>query len=100
MTRRTRTHHGPCVLDVNGVYSTAHAAPWQTMGWEALLVYEMHARRFTDISPGTLSPLDIVADELEAGLPAGRARLPPRPTRHGARAPARPRVQVDRVVGL
>jgi 1,4-alpha-glucan branching enzyme len=51
------------VLDVEAVYSTSRVAPWQTLGWESLLVYEMHAKRFTDINPGTLSPLDIVADE-------------------------------------
>ena len=51
-------------LDVASVSATAHAAPWQTLGWEAIVVYEMHAKRFTDIDAGTLSPLDIVADEL------------------------------------
>jgi 1,4-alpha-glucan branching enzyme len=68
------------VLDVDAVYAKAHAAPWQTMGWEALLIYEMHPKRFTDISPGTLSPLDIVADELEPscrrGTPGYLNRLP------------------------
>jgi 1,4-alpha-glucan branching enzyme len=52
------------VIDLAQVFATAHAAPWQTMGWEALVVYEMHAKRFTDLDPGSLYPLDIVADEL------------------------------------
>ena len=42
------------VLDVAEVNATAHAQPWQTMGWQALLIYEMHAQRFTDKSPGAL----------------------------------------------
>jgi 1,4-alpha-glucan branching enzyme len=53
------------VLDVASVRATARAAPWQTMGWEALLSYELHPKRFTDISPGTLAPLDLIADELK-----------------------------------
>ena len=53
------------VLDVDAVRTAAHAAPWQTMGWGALLVYEIHAKRFTDIAPGNLSLLDLLADELQ-----------------------------------
>src|SRR5208337_437788 len=53
------------VLDVDAVGAAAHAAPWQTMGWEALLVYEIHGKRFTDIAPGNLSPLELLADELQ-----------------------------------
>ncbi len=53
------------MLDVHGrLRRPPRTAAWQTLGWEALLVYEMHARRFTDLDAGTLSPLDIVADEL------------------------------------
>jgi maltooligosyltrehalose trehalohydrolase len=52
------------VLDAPAVRTAAHASPWQTMGWEALLIYEMHANRFTDLEPGMLAPLDVVADEL------------------------------------
>ncbi|WP_227254579.1 alpha-amylase family glycosyl hydrolase [Frigoriglobus tundricola] len=53
------------VLDVESVRAAAHAQPWQTLGWEALLVYEMHARRFTDTSPGNKAPLDLLVDELQ-----------------------------------
>ncbi len=53
------------VLDVNSVKNTAYAQPWQTMGWERLLTYEIHAQRFTDLSPGTLMPLDLLVDELQ-----------------------------------
>jgi 1,4-alpha-glucan branching enzyme len=53
------------VLDAAAVNATAHASPWQTMGWQNLLLYEMHAERFTNLSPGTLAPLDLLADELK-----------------------------------
>ena len=52
------------VLDVAAVQAEAHRQQWQTMGWESLLVYEIHARRFTDINPGSLMPLALLADEL------------------------------------
>ena len=53
------------VIDVDGLRTLAHQHPWQTMGWESLLIYELHARRFTDIGAGPLPPLDVVADELK-----------------------------------
>ena len=53
------------LLDVDAVRAAAHAAPWQTMGWETLLLYELHAKRFTDIAPAGLSPLELIADELQ-----------------------------------
>lgn len=53
------------VLDVEAVRTAAHVQPWQTMGWESLLIYEMHARRFTDEQPGNLAPLDLLVDELK-----------------------------------
>jgi 1,4-alpha-glucan branching enzyme len=65
--------------DVAGAYAAAHAAPWQTMGWESLLVYEIHANRFKDL-PATMMPLDRLVDELSAtcsrGVP-GYLRLLP-----------------------
>jgi 1,4-alpha-glucan branching enzyme len=60
------------VLDVDAVRSAAHAAPWQTMGWEALLIYEIHPRRFTDIAAGSLAPLDLLADEFAPVSRVGR----------------------------
>lgn len=54
------------VLDTAAVTATAHAAPWQTMGWENLLLYEIHPRRFSDINPGARPPLDLLSDELTA----------------------------------
>jgi 1,4-alpha-glucan branching enzyme len=60
------------VLDVSAVSATAHAAPWQTMGWEALLLYEIHPKRFTNLSPGTLAPLDLLADELQTTSRLGK----------------------------
>ena len=53
------------VPDIAGWTATAHAQPWQTMGWDASLVYELHPKRFTDLNAGTLSPLDLVTDELQ-----------------------------------
>jgi 1,4-alpha-glucan branching enzyme len=61
------------VLDVAPVRAAAHAQPWQTMGWEALLVYEMHARRFTDRSLGDKAPLDLLVDELKPISRLGQA---------------------------
>jgi len=37
------------VLDVAAVSAVAHAQPWQTMGWQNFLIYEIHARRFTNL---------------------------------------------------
>ena len=44
------------VLDVAAVSATAHTQPWQTMGWQNFLIYEVHVRRFTNLDPGTLTP--------------------------------------------
>jgi 1,4-alpha-glucan branching enzyme len=59
------------VADVAGAYATAHQSPWQTMGWEKLLIYEIHANRFTNLIPGKLLPLDLLADELSANCRRG-----------------------------
>jgi 1,4-alpha-glucan branching enzyme len=68
------------VLDVAAVSATTHAQPWQTMGWQNFLIYEMHARRFTNLQPGTLTPFDLLADELNAtsrrGQPGYLHQLP------------------------
>jgi 1,4-alpha-glucan branching enzyme len=53
------------VLDVAAVSASAHASPWQTMGWQNLVIYEMHAVRFTNLAPGALAPLDLLVDELK-----------------------------------
>jgi 1,4-alpha-glucan branching enzyme len=52
------------ILDVAAVYAAAHTQPWQTMGWQEFLIYEVHAQRFTNLQPGALTPLDLLADEL------------------------------------
>ena len=54
------------VLDVAAVSVAAHVQPWQTMRWQNLLVYEMHARRFTNLQAGTFTWFDLLADELKA----------------------------------
>ncbi len=69
------------VLDVAAVSAVARAAPWQTMGWQELLVYEIHARRFTNLPVGTpVLPFDLLADELNAtsrlGQPGYLRQLP------------------------
>jgi 1,4-alpha-glucan branching enzyme len=52
------------VSDIAAARALARAEPWQTMGWQNLSIYEMHAARFTDLSPGGLKPLDLLVDEL------------------------------------
>jgi 1,4-alpha-glucan branching enzyme len=52
------------VLDTAAVMAVARAQPWQTMGWQTLLIYEMHARRFTDRDAGARAPFDLLVDEL------------------------------------
>ena len=68
------------IADVAGVYAAAHVQPWQTMGWESLLIYEIHANRFTNINPKGFKPLDLLADELSAtsarGQPGYLLQLP------------------------
>ncbi|HUI64370.1 MAG TPA: alpha-amylase family glycosyl hydrolase, partial [Bacteroidota bacterium] len=53
------------VPDVAAWKAQAHAHAWQTMGWEALLVYELHPKRFTDLGMGGLASLDLLTDELQ-----------------------------------
>lgn len=53
------------VADVEPARKVAHQQPWQTMGWQDLLIYELHAERFTALDPGTLTPLDLLVDELQ-----------------------------------
>jgi 1,4-alpha-glucan branching enzyme len=49
------------VLDVAPIHAAAHSRPWRTMGWEQLLIYEMHAGRFTDTPAGNLPFARLVA---------------------------------------
>ena len=60
------------VLDVAAVRAAAHAQPWQTMGWERMLIYEIHASRFSGLQQGTLSPFDLLIDELNAASRLGQ----------------------------
>src|SRR6202158_5058380 len=68
------------VLDVAAVSAAAHAQPWQTMGWQNFLIYEIHARRFTNLQPAALTSFDLLADELNAtsrlGQPGYFRQLP------------------------
>jgi 1,4-alpha-glucan branching enzyme len=54
------------VADVNAAWTTAHAQPWQTMGWQNLLIYEIHANRFMDV-PANTEPLDLLASQVGSG---------------------------------
>lgn len=68
------------VLDAAAVNAAAHVQPWQTMGWQEFLIYEIHARRFTNLQAGTLTPFDLLVDELNPtsrlGQPGYLNRLP------------------------
>src|SRR5260370_39035437 len=68
------------VLDVAAVSAAAHAQPWQTMGWQNFLIYEIHARRFTNLQPAALTSFDLLADEFNAtsrlGQPGYLRQLP------------------------
>jgi 1,4-alpha-glucan branching enzyme len=68
------------VLDAAAVSEAAHVQPWQTMGWQNFLIYEIHARRFTNLQPGALTAFDLLADELNAtsrlGQPGYLRQLP------------------------
>lgn len=55
------------ILDEAKVRATAHQQAWNTMGWEALLVYEMHVKRFTDQKHGQAEWCDVIADYLRPG---------------------------------
>ena len=57
-----------------GGIDTAHAQQWQTMGWDNFLIYEMHARRFTNIQVGAPipTPVDLLVDELRPMSRLGR----------------------------
>ncbi|MBF0436945.1 MAG: hypothetical protein HQL77_16450 [Magnetococcales bacterium] len=53
------------VLDVADIYRRTHRRPWDTFGWESLLIYELHARRFTQLKAGSKFPLELLTDELQ-----------------------------------
>ncbi|MGC9944628.1 MAG: alpha-amylase family glycosyl hydrolase, partial [Verrucomicrobiota bacterium] len=59
------------IADVAGAYATAHATPWQTMGWQNLLIYQIHANRFSNENSKKLMPLDLLANELSAACNRG-----------------------------
>jgi 1,4-alpha-glucan branching enzyme len=68
------------ILDVAAVSGAAHGQPWQPMGWQSFLVYEMHARRFTNLQSEALTPFDLLGDELDVtsrlGKPGYLRQLP------------------------
>ena len=68
------------VIDAAAVHERSHRRPWNTAGWESLLIYELHARRFTQLSPGGRLPLELLVDELQPvsrlGVPGYLRQLP------------------------
>jgi 1,4-alpha-glucan branching enzyme len=60
-------------LDVAAVSAAAHVQPWQTMGWQNFLIYEIHVRRFTNLQPGALTSFDLLADDLNATSRLGQS---------------------------
>lgn len=68
------------VLDAAAVSAASHVQPWQTMGWQNFLIYEIHARRFTNLPPAAPTPFDFLVDELNAtsrlGQPGYLRQLP------------------------
>jgi 1,4-alpha-glucan branching enzyme len=67
------------VGDTAGARATAHHQPWQTVGWQNLVIYELHAERFTAAAAGVV-PFDLLIDELQpqtaAGIPGYLSALP------------------------
>jgi 1,4-alpha-glucan branching enzyme len=61
------------VLDAAAVSAAAHVQPWQTMGWQNFLIYEIHARRFTNIPPAMPTAFDFLMDEMNATSRLGQA---------------------------
>ncbi len=53
------------VLDLESVHNQFQGSSWKTLGWDALLIYEMHAKRFTQRNPGDLSIFDQLIYELK-----------------------------------
>lgn len=52
-------------MNVQVIQDHLQSSPWKTMGWEALLIYEMHASRFTDRNVGSQSAFDQLVRELK-----------------------------------
>jgi 1,4-alpha-glucan branching enzyme len=55
------------VVDLERVHSQFQDSRWQTMGWDALLIYEMHAKRFTERNASAQSSFDQLIYELKDG---------------------------------
>jgi hypothetical protein len=53
------------VLDLEQIHSQFRDSLWKTMGWDALLIYEMHAKRFTQRHAGAQSVFDQLIQELQ-----------------------------------
>ncbi len=55
------------VVELEKVHRQFQGDRWRTLGWEALLIYEMHAKRLTQRNPGAQSVFDQLIYELKEG---------------------------------
>jgi 1,4-alpha-glucan branching enzyme len=53
------------VLDIATLHRQFQDSRWKTMGWDALLIYEMHAKRLTRRNPGARSVFEQLIYELK-----------------------------------
>jgi 1,4-alpha-glucan branching enzyme len=53
------------VLAIETIHNQFQNSCWKTMGWDALLIYEMHAKRLTQRNPGARSVFDQLIYELK-----------------------------------
>jgi 1,4-alpha-glucan branching enzyme len=53
------------VLDIATIHRQFQDSRWKTMGWDALLIYEMHVKRLTRRNPGARSMFDQLVYELK-----------------------------------
>ncbi len=60
------------VFDPAPSRTLVQSAPWDTMTWDAMLFYQIHPKRFTDLSRGTHSSMELLTDELQPTSRLGR----------------------------
>lgn len=54
------------VVDQDALHHHFHGSHWQTMGWQALVIYELHAKRLTKRNLGVSSVFDQLIHELQS----------------------------------
>jgi 1,4-alpha-glucan branching enzyme len=53
------------IVKIADLYAEAHSQSWRTMGWESLILYEMHVQRFTNTNPNNLQAFELIAEHLK-----------------------------------